>query len=500
MKNLFRSIIFGFFMLFITAFTTNLQAQVTLNCESGNRAIEQGNCWGFGATSYSNTANLVIEGAWSVRTNSLTSLSPSSCWIKTPWMVVGNGKITFQARLDGAGNGVTAKQIFVAYIPFNQTASYGEGTPVQFFSYDFPAFNVTTISSISVPIPAEIQNPSSVYKFWVSFAGTGGNERAYADNFIFPGTYLSDPSNSCLPKVVIKDADADGVADENDNYPKDPFRAYNSFYPSEKAFGTLAFEDSWPNKSDYDMNDLLVNYRFSTVTNASNNIVEIIGNFVTRASGASYRNGFGFQLDGISPDQIKSVSGCRISDKSVFTMESNGQEANQKYANCIVFDDFFNVMKHPGSGTGINTSPDAPKVPYDTITVTIRFIEKGESAPGGSLSIKQLNPEAYNFYIVVNQKREIEVHLPDFLPTNLANTELLGTGSDDSNPGKGKYYKTLNNLPWGINIVRGFDYPVEKVSIDSAYLHFIDWARSSGELYRDWYSNQPGYRVGKRIY
>ena len=55
--------IFYITVLISLVMTTGSMAQVTLNCESGNRAIEQGNCWGFGANSYSNTANLVISGS-----------------------------------------------------------------------------------------------------------------------------------------------------------------------------------------------------------------------------------------------------------------------------------------------------------------------------------------------------------------------------------------------------------------------------------------------------
>lgn len=477
-----------------------VKAQVTLNCESGNRAIEQGNCWGFGATTYSNSQNMVISGSWSTRSNSLTSTNPGSCWIKTPWIMVGNGNITFQARLDGNGNGVTSKSIIVAYIPYSQGASYGEGTPVAFFTYNFPSFNTTTIRDITVPIPAEIQNSTSVYKFRVSFVGQGGNERAYSDNYIFPGTYWSDPSNNCNPMSVIQDMDGDGVADDQDNYPNDAYRAYNNYYPSAIAFGTLAFEDSWPNRADYDMNDLVLGYRFNTVTNGQNMVVEIHGDIITKASGASYKNAFGFQLDGISPSKITSVSGNSISPSSIFNLNNNGLEASQTYANCIVFDNFYTVMQHPGIGTGINTNTASPFVSYDTVSIDMIFINNGVTPPGGTVSISQLSSNAFNFYIVVNQNRGHEVHMADKAPTNLVNSGLFGTGSDDSNPATGRYYKTHNNLPWGINIPRDFEYPTEKTPINDAYLHFMDWAGSAGVNYQDWFMNLPGYRNNSNIY
>lgn len=496
--NIFIRLIF--LLLLISGNSQFAKADVTLNCESGNRAIEQGNCWGFGATTYSNSNELVISGQWSAKSNSLTNNSPTSCWIKTPWMLVGSGNITLQSRLDGNGNGVSSKGIVIAYIPYVASAAYGEGTPVQFYTYNFPSFNTKTIRNLTVPIPPEIANSTEVYKFRVSFIGQGGNERAYSDNFVFPGTYWSDPSSSCGPLPVIQDADGDGVADANDSYPNDAYRAYKSFYPSSNSNGTLAFEDSWPNRSDYDMNDLVVDYQFTTVSNAANNIVEIHGKIIGRASGASFKNGLGFQLDGITPNKITSYTGNLVSAGSTLTFLDNGLESGQQYANCIAFDNFYKLLTHPGSGTGINTDPNSPVVPYDTLFLEIKFLNNGTAPAGGTVSTNQFNANSFNFYLFSLGHRDKEIHLPDRVPTSLANTALFGTGADDTNPAQGKYYKTSNNLPWAINVLQGFDYPSEKSAIDETYLHFIDWALSSGQNYTDWYLNLSGYRNNSLIY
>jgi len=82
----------------------------------------------------------------------------------------------------------------------------------------------------------------------------------------------------------------------------------------------------------------------------------------------------------------------------------------------------------------------------------------------------------------------------------MANTALFGTLSDDSNPLKGKYYKTENNLPWGINILQGFNHTTEKKAINEGYLHFMEWAASAGTIYGDWFLNLPGYRDDTKIY
>jgi hypothetical protein len=278
-------------------------------------------------------------------------------------MMVGNGNITFKAKFDN-GTG-TSRGVQLYYIPYDESnPPYYEGTPVMFYEYAFTLpWPVTTVQNLNAPIPAEIANSQQVYKIRVSMIGTGGNSRMITDDYVFPGTYWSDPSNACLPLAVSQDADGDGVVDNEDAYPNDPNRAYNSYYPSENQTGTLAFEDLWPGQGDYDFNDMVVDYRMKTVTNAANDVVELFGQFTLRAAGASFHNGFGFQLDGIQPDKIQSVSGNFLSDASIYSIAPNGLENGQTYATCIVFDDFYKVMSWPGSGIGINSDKAAPSVP-----------------------------------------------------------------------------------------------------------------------------------------
>ena len=52
-----------------------------------------------------------------------------------------------------------------------------------------------------------------------------------------------------------------------------------------------------------------------------------------------------------------------------------------------------------------------------------------------------------------------------------------------------------------MNFTETFSYPIETVSIDQAYLHFLDWAKSGGASYKDWYKNTgAGYQNAKNIY
>jgi len=256
--------------------------------------------------------------------------------------------------------------------------------------------------------------------------------------------------------------------------------------------GTLAYEDLWPGKGDYDFNDLVLDYQFEIIINPSNFVEQVNATFTIRAFGASFENGFGFQLsDAINAADL-TVTGFDLSEGFV-TLDPNGTEANQSKPTIIVYENAFNLMPHPGSGIGVNTTPGSPYVQPVTIVIGIQF--KPNTYSYNDLDIANFNP-----FLIVNKVRGHEVHLPDYPPTDLADVSLFGMWEDDSDPQTGKYYLTANNLPWAINIYESFDYPKEKQEIIWAHLKFAEWATSGGVLFPDWYKNLPGYRNNNLIY
>ncbi|MCD4789747.1 MAG: DUF4842 domain-containing protein, partial [Bacteroidales bacterium] len=106
----------------------------------------------------------------------------------------------------------------------------------------------------------------------------------------------------------------------------------------------------------------------------------------------------------------------------------------------------------------------------------------------------------FNPFLIIDETRGKEVHLADYPPTSLVDDSYFGTMDDDSNPGTGRYYKTVNNLPWAINIAESFVQTIEKVEITNGYLKFYEWAASSGAIYPDWYMDKAGYRNENNIY
>lgn len=291
-------------------------------------------------------------------------------------------------------------------------------------------------------------------------------------------------------KYDAYDTDNDGIGDNFDSYATDPTKSFNNYFPSQNTVGTLAFEDLWPSKGDYDFNDMVLDYRFNLVTNSQNMVVQIVADITLKAIGASFHNGFGFQLP-IPSGQVASVSGTDVRS-SLISNNPNGTESGQRNATIIVFDNAFDHLRWPGTGIGVNTTPGAPYVQPKTFTVVINLVSP--------VSMTTLGLPPFNPFIFINKTRSREVHLMHKPPTDLADLSLLGTGSDNSNSATGRYYVTAKNLPFAIDIAGPFDYATEKTVITQAHLKFANWATSGGSTFADWYLPKANYRNEAKIY
>jgi LruC domain-containing protein len=313
-----------------------------------------------------------------------------------------------------------------------------------------------------------------------------GSDEDYNDMIFYASANPVDGISNKDVNPIDKpgDKDGDGVSDVYDKFPTDPARAYINYYPGPDTYGSIAFEDTWPNTGDYDMNDLVVNYRYTTIQNGLNKTVEMFNDYVLKASGAQFRNGFGVQFP-FAPSAVATATGSKVNGNSVVTLSSNGTEAGQSKAVLIPFDDIYSVMQ-PNSSDYINTVPNLPFVTPDTVHMKVTF-----TSP---LTFAQLGVAPFNQFLISNRTRGKEVHLPGEKPTDKVNTALFKTMQDNTAPSLNRYYKTLNNLPWAISIPQQFDYPIEGKAVNSVYLKFVEWAQSGGVSYPNWYQSSAGLR------
>jgi len=299
-------------------------------------------------------------------------------------------------------------------------------------------------------------------KVFIMDTTTGG----YLDKYVIDGHYIHDLTTLPLDENQIQetDSDGDGIIDFYDEYPDDGDRAYDNYTPSIYGWGTYAFEDLWPDEGDYDFNDLVVNYRYTNVLNSSDLVVETRMSFRVKNVGGSYRNGLGIEI-AMDESLIAQVSGYNITE-GVPSLNGKGLENNQSKPVIIVFDNGW--ANYNGN----------------EFTVTISYTN-----PVPEADIMNYNP-----FMFINGERGREVHLCDHTPTDLADFSYLGSADDTSDPANGRYYRNSTNLPWAIDIIHDFVFPIEKAPIILGYVRFADWAQSGGSSYKDWYKDQDGNR------
>jgi LruC domain-containing protein len=148
----------------------------------------------------------------------------------------------------------------------------------------------------------------------------------------------------------------------------------------------------------------------------------------------------------------------------------------------------------------------APKSPYDTSVITVKFLNEGVAPNGGTLNLSNFPHPTFNPYIIIgdssnlNQIRSKELHLQNRMPTSKMDYDWFGKVDDNSLPEQGRFYKTKNNLPWALEISSSIPYMQEKQDISSGYLMFLNWAMSNGTSNTDWHLNSNGYRNITKIY
>lgn len=293
-------------------------------------------------------------------------------------------------------------------------------------------------------------------------------ERVSAD-----GQFLSDSDfNDAVYYVEtsVKEAiDTDGIPEITPNPTPNPNPEDNYI----KYSGSLAFEDLWPSKGDYDMNDVVIDFESTHYRNSKNLVVRIVDKFTPKWSGAGQCNGFGYQLGipvgSVSKVEVKSDYNDYL---SFIKTDAKGMEIGQKKATIVLFENIKTILEQNTEKPNVSKS----------FTVTISL--------SGPTSINNLTPPPYNPFIICGTdkgRRDKEVHLPNKQPTDLANMALLGTLNDKSSVSKGIFYISDENYMFALHLPVTFDYPEEKQRLENAYPRYSTWAASKGAVDTDWY-------------
>ncbi|MDL2213538.1 LruC domain-containing protein [Bacteroides sp. OttesenSCG-928-N06] len=273
---------------------------------------------------------------------------------------------------------------------------------------------------------------------------------------------LTDPSDALAPPPTIDDVD-------------------ENIENIETKKGILAFEDNWPEKGDYDLNDVVVKYNSTIAYRQTGNsdafVKRVEDKFSLIHSGADFKNAFSYKVD-LSPRAIEKITittdGGKIGVTEVdytskITADGNG----------FIIDLCPNVLDAIDKMTAI-TNPQ-------NYTVLMEFVDGAVSQNDFSGKTAPYNP----FIIAGGNYPNAEVHLPMYPPTSRADMNLFGTEDDRSNKNTLWYVSGTNNkYPFAIHLdgADNFKIPVERQLIDTTYPNFAKWVDSDMTEFKDWYN------------
>ena len=227
--------------------------------------------------------------------------------------------------------------------------------------------------------------------------------------------------------------------------------------------GIYAFEDLWPSKGDYDMNDVVVRYDHEKIFNRRGQLVGESFIFKTFENFAASTNGLAFKLKPVAAGTTQCA--VRTGSSSEFEPAVFDYEQGEKVY--LLTD---NVAKSIGTEFKVTLNYDSP-------------ITSGES---------EVDP--FIFRNEANGKRW-EVHLPQQAPTSKMDSSYFGTHDDASRPSQNLYYVRSGNYPFAFYLAGANENDIapmllrsnESKPVDQLFNGYKAWVESNGTTNTDWY-------------
>ena len=255
------------------------------------------------------------------------------------------------------------------------------------------------------------------------------------------------------------------------------------FYPSE-GWGTILFEDLFPDKGDYDFNDFVANYIVEVFLQNKNKVYSAYVALNVNAVGGQLPYQFYLQLDGVSSKEISSLEiGENILNCPNFTCEL--VSSNDKDAPAVFL--FKNVEKNPNKPANsnyINTEKDYILEFSKLVNVNVKINFKN------AIKLENISENKFNFFLAKGSATDLdEIHVSGFAPTKYGESKYndLKKNSSNLSPSDSRYYFSKDNFTWGILVPMSIPHTYESIDFMKAYPNFKDWAVSGGTKNKNWY-------------
>ena len=251
--------------------------------------------------------------------------------------------------------------------------------------------------------------------------------------------------------------------------------------------GTYLFEDLWPQKGDYDMNDACVEYIQGTYKDYWNDTYGETFSFKPRQNFATKKNGIAFRL--IGGDRAEVNTQGRTTGKRI-----SGYHIPAEVKLYLGNKDITEQLEYDKENQIFYVIPDTKKNPG--LTYTVEFLH----IPDGSPQYYERNYKEYKSQIDVFLYRKEgdknwEVHTKGMEPTPKMNFDYFGKGDDLSKPADGIYYVRAGNYPYALfldgqqidKMSKIFDIENEGFTLDMMYPKYTKWVETEGKENPDWY-------------
>ena len=228
--------------------------------------------------------------------------------------------------------------------------------------------------------------------------------------------------------------------------------------------GVYAFEDKWPSKGDYDLNDAVVNVKHEKEFNESGKIIKETYYLTTYQNYVELTSGLALTLN--TNWTLNNIAMKKIAPGSTVPEEASFKKDGHVY---YLTDD---IKKEIGT-TYILELNYKSQISSPTKLATIQpFIYRSEG------------------------NQNWEVHIPMEAPTVRMNTGYFGKDDDCSDLVYHQYFVRDGNYPFAFYL-KNADISVfketilkrenESIPIDQFFPGFIDWSTSGGTTNQDWY-------------
>ena len=228
--------------------------------------------------------------------------------------------------------------------------------------------------------------------------------------------------------------------------------------------GVYAFEDLWPKKGDYDLNDVVVNVKHEKEFNGKGKIIKETFYLTTYQNYVELTSGLALTLNTkVNPKSIdmkKMAKGSTVIEDALFTKGGNVY---------YLTDDVTSEL-----GT--------------TYILEITY--------GSALSSSEMMATIQPFIFRAEEGQNWEVHIPMEAPTSKMNLSYFGKDDDCSDPDKGLYFVRSGDYPFAFYLkganISVFEETIlkrenESVHIDELFPGFLEWSTSGGTTKQNWY-------------